>query len=105
MYREFVRVGASLEPTDLLPSPIRWVRLLVDLIYGRLTLVHRGKTLGGSSSINGGTWTRGMKAQYDAFTAFLEPEDADKGWDWEGLFYYMKKVCTSLAPFPALTFS
>ena len=53
---------------------------------------NRGKTLGGSSSINGGTWTRGVKAQYDAFTTLLEPEDADKGWDWEGLFHYMKKV-------------
>ncbi|KZV75304.1 GMC oxidoreductase [Peniophora sp. CONT] len=51
-----------------------------------------GKTLGGSSSINGGTWTRGMKAQYDAFTTLLEPEDTDKGWDWEGLFHYMKKA-------------
>ena len=34
-----------------------------------------------------------MKAQYDAFTSLLEPEDADKGWDWDGLFHYMKKVC------------
>jgi choline dehydrogenase-like flavoprotein len=25
----------------------------------------RGKTLGGSSSINGGHWTRGLAAQYD----------------------------------------
>lgn len=32
-----------------------------------------------------------MKAQYDAFTTLLDPEDADKGWDWDGLFRYMKK--------------
>lgn len=51
-----------------------------------------GKTLGGSSSINGGHWTRGLDAQYDAFSALLEPEDANVGWNWEGLFSYMKKV-------------
>jgi hypothetical protein len=33
-----------------------------------------------------------MKAQYDALTALLEPEDANAGWDWKGLFAYMKKV-------------
>ncbi|KZV75302.1 GMC oxidoreductase [Peniophora sp. CONT] len=55
-------------------------------------IVHGGRTLGGSSSINGGVWTRGMKEQYDAFTTLLEPEDADKGWDWDGLLPYMKKA-------------
>ncbi|VDC03218.1 unnamed protein product [Peniophora sp. CBMAI 1063] len=53
--------------------------------------IHGGRTLGGSSAINGGTWTRGARAQYDAFGALLEPEDRDKGWDWEGMLYYMKK--------------
>jgi choline dehydrogenase len=33
-----------------------------------------------------------MKAQYDALTTLLEPEDAHAGWDWDGLFAYMKKV-------------
>ncbi|TDL15334.1 alcohol oxidase, partial [Rickenella mellea] len=51
-----------------------------------------GRTLGGSSSINGATWTRGLKAQYDAFTTLLEPSDADAGWNWDGLFPYMKKA-------------
>ncbi|KAI0776230.1 glucose oxidase [Trametes elegans] len=51
-----------------------------------------GKTLGGSSSINGAAWTRGLKAQYDAFSALLRPEDASAGWNWDGLFAYMKKA-------------
>ncbi|VDC03216.1 unnamed protein product [Peniophora sp. CBMAI 1063] len=54
--------------------------------------IRGGKTLGGSSAINGGAWTRGQKAQYDAFTALLEPKDAGKGWDWQGLSHYMKKA-------------
>ncbi|KAI0310912.1 alcohol oxidase [Amylostereum chailletii] len=57
-----------------------------------------GKTLGGSSSINGATWTRGMAAQYDAITTLLEPEDADAGWDWEGLYAYMRKSETFTPP-------
>ncbi|KZV75303.1 GMC oxidoreductase [Peniophora sp. CONT] len=73
-------------------SALDWKYETVDSKVMSGCVVHRGKTLGGSSSINGGTWTRGMKAQYDAFTTLLEPEDADKGWDWDGLFHYMKKA-------------
>ncbi|KAI0638751.1 alcohol oxidase [Trametes polyzona] len=61
-------------------------------------LIHGGKTLGGSSSINGGHWTRGLNAQYDAFSQLLEPEEADVGWNWEGLFSYMKKAESFSAP-------
>ncbi|KAI0032423.1 glucose oxidase [Vararia minispora EC-137] len=68
-------------------SALNWAYKTVD---GRT--ISGGKTLGGSSSINGATWTRGMRAQYDAFTLLLDPEDADKGWNWDGLFPYMKKA-------------
>ncbi|KAI0353229.1 alcohol oxidase [Trametes cingulata] len=61
-------------------------------------VIHGGKTLGGSSSINGGHWTRGLNAQYDAFSALLEPEDASVGWNWNGLFSYMKKAEAFSAP-------
>ena len=33
-----------------------------------------------------------MKAQYDAISSLLEPGDAGTGWNWNGLFAYMKKV-------------
>ncbi|KAH9855720.1 alcohol oxidase [Lenzites betulinus] len=61
-------------------------------------VIHGGKTLGGSSSINGGHWTRGLNAQYDAFSALLEPEEASVGWNWDGLFSYMKKAEAFSAP-------
>ncbi|KAI0364915.1 alcohol oxidase [Pilatotrama ljubarskyi] len=61
-------------------------------------VIHGGKTLGGSSSINGGHWTRGLNAQYDAFSALLEPEEASVGWNWDSLFSYMKKAETFSAP-------
>ncbi|KAA1475429.1 alcohol oxidase [Dentipellis sp. KUC8613] len=54
--------------------------------------IHGGKTLGGSSSINGATWTRGMKEQYDSWSEFLDPSEANAGWNWDGIFPYMKKA-------------
>jgi len=56
----------------------------------------RGRTLGGSSSINGATWTRGSKIQYDGWSSLLEPSEALLGWNWNNLFAYMKKVCSQL---------
>lgn len=60
--------------------------------------IHGGKTLGGSSSINGGAWTRGMAAQYDAWSTLLEPSEASVGWNWNGIFSYMKKVRAPSVP-------
>ncbi|KAF5346398.1 hypothetical protein D9758_012758 [Tetrapyrgos nigripes] len=60
-----------------------------DTDQGRV--IHGGKTLGGSSSINGGAYTRGLAAQYNAWTSLLEDSDANSGWNWEGMFSYMKK--------------
>ncbi|PPR03689.1 hypothetical protein CVT24_007410 [Panaeolus cyanescens] len=50
-----------------------------------------GKTLGGSSSINGAAYTRGLSAQYDVWQQLLEPSEADVGWNWQGVWKYMKK--------------
>ena len=55
-------------------------------------LLSRGKTLGGSSSINDAVWTRGVKEQYDSWSELLEEDEASLGWNWDGLFSYMKKV-------------
>ncbi|KAJ3887906.1 alcohol oxidase [Lentinula edodes] len=57
-----------------------------------------GKTLGGSTSINGAHYTRGMQAQYDAWTTLLETSDADAGWNWEGILGYMQKSEAFSAP-------
>lgn len=42
------------------------------------------------------TWTRGQAAQYDSWSALLEPEEAVVGWNWNNLFAYMKKVHASI---------
>ncbi|KDR73255.1 hypothetical protein GALMADRAFT_228359 [Galerina marginata CBS 339.88] len=54
-------------------------------------LILGGKTLGGSSSINGAAYTRGLNAQYDSWSTLLEPSEASVGWNWQGLWSYMKK--------------
>ncbi|KAJ6480268.1 hypothetical protein C8R45DRAFT_905815 [Mycena sanguinolenta] len=61
-------------------------------------VIHGGKTLGGSTSINGAAWTRGLNAQYDAWSTLLEEDEADVGWNWNGIFPYMKKAETFSAP-------
>jgi choline dehydrogenase-like flavoprotein len=55
-----------------------------------------GRTLGGSSSINGAHYTRGEAAQYDAWSTLLN--DSDSGWGWDQMFEHMKKVRPSFRP-------
>ncbi|KAJ7855567.1 alcohol oxidase [Mycena leptocephala] len=61
-------------------------------------VIHGGKTLGGSSSINGGHWNRGLNAQYDAWSTLLEANESSVGWNWTGMFSYMKKAEAFSAP-------
>ncbi|KAI5242584.1 alcohol oxidase [Aureobasidium subglaciale] len=44
-----------------------------------------GKTLGGSGSINGASWTKGPKTQYDLLPVLI----GDESWGWDGLNQYM----------------
>ncbi|KAI3337007.1 GMC oxidoreductase [Xylariaceae sp. AK1471] len=48
---------------------------------------HAGKAIGGTSTINGMTYIRGGKAQFDAWEAL-----GNEGWNWESLYPYYKKA-------------
>jgi choline dehydrogenase-like flavoprotein len=61
-------------------------------------VIRGGKTLGGSTSINGAAWTRGLASQYDALSSLLLPAQANLNWTWANLFGYMKKAETFSAP-------
>ncbi|WWC68790.1 uncharacterized protein I206_102725 [Kwoniella pini CBS 10737] len=50
-----------------------------------------GKTLGGSTSINGLAQTRGQKAQYDSLSTFLGGDDGNGYWNWDGMYFGMLK--------------
>jgi choline dehydrogenase len=53
---------------------------------GRTIPVPRGKTLGGSSSINGMVYVRGNPLDYDTWAQF-----GNRGWSYEGVLPYFKK--------------
>ncbi|KAI7086019.1 alcohol oxidase [Hortaea werneckii] len=48
-------------------------------------LLVAGRTLGGSGSINGASWTKGPASQYDVLPLLT----GDDSWGWEGLNEYM----------------
>ncbi|KAK4445690.1 putative GMC oxidoreductase [Podospora aff. communis PSN243] len=48
--------------------------------------LHQGKAWGGTSTINGMTYVRGNKAEFDAWEKLGNP-----GWNWDNLFPYFKK--------------
>ncbi|KAJ6264275.1 Dehydrogenase citC [Drechslerella dactyloides] len=58
----------------------------------------RGKVLGGSSAINFYTWMRGNKEDYDAWEAL-----GNRGWGWESMLPFFKKVETFFVPSTELT--
>jgi choline dehydrogenase len=53
---------------------------------GRTIPIPRGKTLGGSSSINGMVYVRGNPLDYDTWAQF-----GNRGWSYEGVLPYFKK--------------
>ena len=55
-------------------------------INGRRMPIHRGRVLGGSSSINGMIYTRGQPQDFDQWA-----EEGNDGWAWEDVLPYFKK--------------
>jgi choline dehydrogenase len=56
-------------------------------MQGRRLYLPRGKTLGGSSSINGMVYIRGHHADYDEWR-----QRGCTGWDWDSVLPYFKKA-------------
>ncbi|KAJ1022687.1 hypothetical protein NDA18_005025 [Ustilago nuda] len=65
-------------------------------IGGRTKEPKGGRTLGGSTSINGAAWNRGHKAQYDALGELVG--QYSDGWNWDGLLGNMKQSEKFVAP-------
>ncbi len=82
-----------------IPIPVGFSKLMVNPKYnwmfstepepnchGRVIPVPRGKTLGGSSSINGMLYVRGNPLDYNTWAQF-----GNRGWSYEGVLPYFKK--------------
>jgi choline dehydrogenase len=58
-------------------------------LHGRSLSWAAGKVLGGSSSINGMVFVRGLKSGFDNWS-----QSGATGWDWDGLLPYFRKLET-----------
>jgi choline dehydrogenase-like flavoprotein len=64
-------------------------------LEGRTIYWPRGKTLGGSSSLNAMMWIRGFAADYDAWA------EAPATWSWDALApYFLRAEATRTPPMP-----
>jgi choline dehydrogenase-like flavoprotein len=71
-------------------SPLDWAYFTVPQKHldGKPRYAAAGKALGGSSAINYGTWTRGPKADYDAWGQLV----GDARWSYDGLLPHFRKT-------------
>ncbi|KAJ5125092.1 Glucose-methanol-choline oxidoreductase N-terminal [Penicillium bovifimosum] len=69
-------------------TEIDWAYQTEDQTYagGGKQTMRAGKAIGGTSTINGMSYTRAQKAQIDAWEHV-----GNKGWNWDSLFPYYKK--------------
>lgn len=68
--------------------------LTVQQINNRTAAIVSGKGLGGSTLVNGNSWTRPDKAQIDSW----EKVFGMQGWTWDSILPYMNKAERSRAP-------
>jgi choline dehydrogenase len=83
------RIRMPVTWTQLFRSPIDWDYLTEPQpkLNGRRVYWPRGKTLGGSSSMNAMLWIRGFVADYDEWA-----EHAGEQWSFNGIVKYFKQI-------------
>ncbi len=84
---KFIHIPAAF--SKLFRSEVDWDYLTEPQpqLGGRQIYWPRGKTLGGSSSMNAMMWVPGFPADYDEWG-----EHAGEDWNWAGLEKYMKRI-------------
>jgi choline dehydrogenase len=83
------RIRMPVTWTQLFRSPIDWDYLTEPQpeLNGRQLYWPRGKTLGGSSSMNAMMWIRGFAADYDEWA-----EHCGEQWSFNGIVKYFKQI-------------
>ncbi|RDW79462.1 hypothetical protein BP6252_04100 [Coleophoma cylindrospora] len=71
---------------EIFDSNVDWAIATSTLnVTGKTDIIRSGHGLGGSTLLNGGSWTRPHKAQIDSWETVF----GNKGWNWDNLTYYM----------------
>ncbi|CAN8100226.1 unnamed protein product [Discula destructiva] len=70
----------------------------ITALNGRTVSVPLGKTLGGSSAVNGQFFDRGSRQDYDQWAAINPGSTNGIRWDWNGLLPYFQKSVTFVPP-------
>ena len=86
-WNPFIHIPAGFMKTLVNPK-INWMyeTTATDWTANRVIAVPRGKTLGGSSSINGHVYNRGQKMDFDTWS-----QKGNKGWGYADVLPYFKK--------------
>lgn len=81
-------------------TDIDWAYQTEDQTYagGSKQIIRAGKAIGGTSTINGMSYTRAQKAQIDTWERV-----GNKGWNWNNLFTYYTKSEEFQVPTPEQT--
>ena len=87
-WHPWIHIPAGFVKTFHMPS-VNWRYTMEasEWTGGRKILAPRGKTLGGSSSINGHVWNRGQAADYDHWA-----QRGNLGWGYADVLPYFKRI-------------
>ncbi|KAJ6144647.1 hypothetical protein N7470_008542 [Penicillium chermesinum] len=99
-YRERIDTPADSYFDSLWTTPLNWDFYTVPQANAANREIRwpRGKTLGGSSAINGLYLTRPGQIEIDAWQSLLGDMDGADNWSWDSLYAAMKKSETFSAP-------
>lgn len=80
---------------EIFDSTVDWAYETVTMaVNNQSQTVRSGHGLGGSTLINGGTWTRPHRVQLDSWETVF----GNDGWNWNNLTHYMSKTELARAP-------
>ncbi|KAJ9633557.1 hypothetical protein H2204_006940 [Knufia peltigerae] len=99
-FRDRINTPADAYFESLWPTPLNWAYNTTPQVGMNNSQMNwpRGKTLGGSSAINGMYMNRPGEIEVDAWKNMLGDMDGADNWSWDSLFAAMKKSETFSPP-------
>jgi choline dehydrogenase len=101
-YGEVEYARGNFDPPDIVfgtstaprPGTFNYQSLPNLHVKNKTAAVITGKTVGGSSAVNGMVFDRPSKFDHDAWAEAGSPEfdQSEHKWDWNGVFPYFKRV-------------